>query len=617
MPRVTRGALEARPTCRACGALRDRNQRRCGRCQDALLYQVSALAVDAEPTRSRLVEYALHRVERAVDREQMERRFLKLPALVKRNLTETQALRMRHELESFGVTVSLEEDDISDAGGARIGRRWLQVESPFLVVPSLLIFLTGLYFYLRSGREADGVQVAAALPSVATLPSAASLPSDVLAAVVRVLAADRQAFGLIIDRDGWLVTQADLVDDVGGISIEYGGRTLRAALVRRDLATGLGLFKMPTTATQIGSLGDATVLRPGDGVFTTRLGPAGPELAASDVFSLHTRRGPRLFLSVSRVEGETPLASPIFSAAGEVIGLATRRGDGQSLLAVPANLLTEGEGCLLCDIRPARARAPTLDQAMRSAQAAARSEHLPVYEAVEGRLLVTARCDLTRCTGLMGVLSFSTSPPALPTRLSLSFFAPGPAVLGPQSQLGVGTLNLEASQFSKANAADSPVVQELPTLSRRMVAVGEVEDLDLHVAPLTFVRPSSTGSRPFQLVVSSADGRRSDPVVLGEPETPPPATVGVLTSTAPDPPAKSTFGPFTVQEWRSRFQEVRSDVESQRLRTREAQLKVDASQAGAGPLLEAERAQLHRLEDRLSSLERDATLHQVPSEHRR
>ena len=152
LPRLIRPQrIDSRPTCRGCNAPRDREGRRCPACGEAWLYRVSALGVDDEEAHGRLVEYVLHREARAVARGRLDERLRERPAVVSRGLTEAQALRARHELETIGVHVAIEEDDAAPltlpAPGPRFNWTWL-------VVPALLLFAVGVVLLVRSERAA-------------------------------------------------------------------------------------------------------------------------------------------------------------------------------------------------------------------------------------------------------------------------------------------------------------------------------------------------------------------------------------------------------------------------------------------------------------------------------
>jgi S1-C subfamily serine protease len=160
-----------------------------------------------------------------------------------------------------------------------------------------------------------------------------------------------QGSGVIIDRDGLVLTNAHVVDQADRVQVTLAdGRQLDGTVAGVDPVTDLAVVRLPTTqGLQAAPLGDSEDLLPGD--WAIALGnPYGLDstVTLGIVSSLH-RNISTLGFTDKRLELiQTDAAinpgnsgGPLINAAGEVIGLNTlvRAGPGAGLgFAIPINL---------------------------------------------------------------------------------------------------------------------------------------------------------------------------------------------------------------------------------------------------------------------------------------
>jgi hypothetical protein len=636
-PRVVRPLRgDARVTCRACGGGRDREARRCPACGEQWLYRVGALGVDDDAARQRLVEYVLHRQSKAVARERLEHRFRHFPAAIMSGLTEAQALRMRHDLENVGVQVAVEEDDAIPLHGPvqRFRFDWT-----WLVVPALLVFAVGVYLLVDSEREARRSREMAearrsALPAPSAAPTSVGVdaPADVLRGVVEVENAGRHGFGVVVDRDGWVIAALALVDRAGGLDVVQGGQRSRASLVRRDERSGLGLFRLAGPAAFTVSLGDVTTVEPGAALFVAAAGDAGSTLARARAVRPDARRGARLFLALELERVAPPAVelpgAPVFNREGFVVAVlvAGQAGQGGAPgpgLAVPANVLVESAESLLAEIRAPRAPSPVFEGWRQRAETEARLAAPEVYETAEKRLLLGLTCDAARslCEGTLGVLSFG-GPPAVDAPIDFEMQSPEQSVSDREPRHGRQSLTPVPSAFTEVAPADSPLIQEVGVAARRAILGGDVDGIRLHVLPVTLRRPPLPADARFRIVASGLGGRRSAGTELGPPTAPAPMTEApsapptAAASNAPPGP-ETPFGELKGREWADRFRQLDGDISRQTALIDQIRSQIAQKLAVAPGLLERETEQLGRLRERRAVLAAEADRWQVPADLRR
>lgn len=637
MPRIVRPPRgDARVTCRACGGGRDREGRRCPACGEPWLYRVGALGIVDETARQRLVEYVLHRQPKAVTRERLEQRFRHFPAAVMSGLTEAQALRVRHDLENVGVQIAVEEDDAAPLHGPAPRFRF---DWTWLVVPALLVFAVGVYLLVDSEREArrareaqEAARAAQAAPSATPTAPGVDAPLDVLRGLVEVENAGRHGFGVVVDRDGWLIAALALVDRAGGLDVVQGGQRGRASLVRRDDRNGLGLFRLAAPAAFTVSLGDVTGVEPGAPVFVGAPGSQGVTLARGRVLRPDARRGARLFFSIELDRAAPPAVelpgAPVFSREGFVLGVLVQRQAGQGGapgpgLAVPANTLVESAESLLSEIRAPRTPSPAFSVWRQRAETEARLASPEVYDTAEKRLLLALTCDPAQgaCEGALGVLSFG-GPPQVDAPIDFEFQSVEQSASDRDPRHGRQSVTPVSSAFGEIAPADSPLIQEVGVAARRAIIGGDVDGLRLHVLPVSLRRPPLPPDARFRVVASGLGGRRSAGTEIGPPAaTAPPSAAPTAAASAPAassaPGPDTMFGELKGREWADRFRQLDGDVARQAALVEQIKTQLAQKLAVAPGLLERETEQLGRLRERRAMLATEADRWQVPPELRR
>jgi serine protease Do len=152
--------------------------------------------------------------------------------------------------------------------------------------------------------------------------------------------------GFIIRQDGYLVTNAHVVDDAEQIQIKLSdGRRFSGRLVGLDNRVDLALIKIDATGLPVATLGDSNRLRVGE--FVLALGhPFGLEQTVS--FGIVSRKGAPLevaapgfdFIQTDAAVNPGNSGGPLVSMSGEVIGVNSMAARNGSLgFAIPINLV--------------------------------------------------------------------------------------------------------------------------------------------------------------------------------------------------------------------------------------------------------------------------------------
>ena len=156
----------------------------------------------------------------------------------------------------------------------------------------------------------------------------------------------RSGSGFIIRQDGYLVTNAHVVNEAERIQIRLAdGRHFDGRLVGQDSRVDLALVKIDASGLPATALGDSNRLRVGE--FVLALGhPFGLEQTVS--FGIVSRRGAALetaapgfdFIQTDAAVNPGNSGGPLLNMAGEVVGvnsMATR--NGSIGFAIPVNLV--------------------------------------------------------------------------------------------------------------------------------------------------------------------------------------------------------------------------------------------------------------------------------------
>ena len=151
--------------------------------------------------------------------------------------------------------------------------------------------------------------------------------------------------GFIIRQDGYLVTNAHVVEDADRIQIRLAdGRRFEGRLVGQDSRVDLALVKIEATGLPVAALGDSNRLRVGE--FVLALGhPFGLEQTVS--FGIVSRKGAPLlvaapgfdFIQTDAAVNPGNSGGPLVNMAGEVVGINSMAArNGTIGFAIPVNL---------------------------------------------------------------------------------------------------------------------------------------------------------------------------------------------------------------------------------------------------------------------------------------
>ena len=152
--------------------------------------------------------------------------------------------------------------------------------------------------------------------------------------------------GFIIRQDGYLVTNAHVVEEAERIQIQlYDGRRFAGRVVGFDNRVDLALVKVDATALPVAVLGDSNRLRVGE--FVLALGhPFGLEQTVS--FGIVSRKGAPLdvaapgfdFIQTDAAVNPGNSGGPLVNMAGEIVGVNSMAArNGTIGFAIPINLV--------------------------------------------------------------------------------------------------------------------------------------------------------------------------------------------------------------------------------------------------------------------------------------
>jgi serine protease Do len=152
--------------------------------------------------------------------------------------------------------------------------------------------------------------------------------------------------GFVIRHDGWIVTNAHVVDDAERIQVRLAdGRRFEARLVGQDERVDLALLKVEASGLPVAALGDSNRARVGE--FVLALGhPFGLEQTVS--FGIVSRKGAPLqvaapgfdFIQTDAAVNPGNSGGPLVNMAGEVIGVNSMAARNGSIgFAIPVNLV--------------------------------------------------------------------------------------------------------------------------------------------------------------------------------------------------------------------------------------------------------------------------------------
>jgi serine protease Do len=155
-----------------------------------------------------------------------------------------------------------------------------------------------------------------------------------------------QGSGFIVRQDGYIVTNAHVVDEAERIHVRLAdGRRFTARLVGLDERVDLALLKIDATGLPVAALGDSNRLRVGE--FVLALGhPFGLDQTVS--FGIVSRKGAPLrvaapgfdFIQTDAAVNPGNSGGPLVNMAGEVVGVNSMAARNGSIgFAIPVNLV--------------------------------------------------------------------------------------------------------------------------------------------------------------------------------------------------------------------------------------------------------------------------------------
>jgi serine protease Do len=236
------------------------------------------------------------------------------------------------------------QQPVAPAAGAPAPSYW--TESPAAPVPAdiqrLNDFMNGLSERMKPAlvqvRVRRAVDPADAPEQQPRLPGQPPIPPD----------EGRRASGsgFIIRQDGYLVTNAHVVDEAEQIQIKLSdGRRFAGRLIGLDARVDLALVKIDATGLPVATLGDSNRLRVGE--FVLALGhPFGLEQTVS--FGIVSRKGAPLevaapgfdFIQTDAAVNPGNSGGPLVSMSGEVMGVNSMAARNGSIgFAIPINLV--------------------------------------------------------------------------------------------------------------------------------------------------------------------------------------------------------------------------------------------------------------------------------------
>lgn len=506
--------VEERPTCPGCGVRRDPDVRRCGACGAAWDYRALVVGYVEDEARPRLLAYVAHRTPIQISRERMMRRLAKLPAVIQGGLTETQARRIRQEVEAFGVVARVEIDARAVASGGREGAGGRRLVLAAFVAVAVLV--AGLVLVLRRPPAA-----VVAPPDAGAAPAAAAPrregPVEVLGAVRWVPGPDGDATPvLFVDLDGWLLAPAERLGGADTLALGDDAQAPDARLVRTHARAGVALLKSRLRPDFAASPTDAARLKVGDRVWVPRRDGASTSLVPRAVERAPFGWSRRAYLALDGA-ADLPGGTPIFTQDGGVAGVvdgAASRANARPLV-VPMNVLGEGEDALLSIVLPPRPPSPAFAAWREEAARADRAARPDLYATIDDALLLSLTCPGAVCEGEVGLLAFGTLPLGATGPFVARFFGLDQAPASDEPAFGRDAHVTLRAPWAPRPLEDGPLLARLPPDQRARLLHAGLDDLRLIVAPIRVPRPDSAGGAGFRVVLGGAGGRSSAPTLVG------------------------------------------------------------------------------------------------------
>lgn len=154
--------------------------------------------------------------------------------------------------------------------------------------------------------------------------------------VVAIKTSAGVASGLIVTSDGLVATAAAALPPQGNFQVFLFGEPVAFTVVKRDIASNVALLKIDKKDLPTVGFGDTGAMRLGQKVF---LVAAASEINGSFFANAGTvRRLGESAIETTMAETRLALGSPLFTPAGELVGLNYLNGEGK-VVAVPVKTL--------------------------------------------------------------------------------------------------------------------------------------------------------------------------------------------------------------------------------------------------------------------------------------
>ncbi|MCB9534839.1 MAG: hypothetical protein H6704_01095 [Myxococcales bacterium] len=515
--------VEERPTCPGCGVRRDPDGRRCAACNAAWDYRALVVGYTEDEARPRLLAYVARRSPAQISRERLMRRLARLPAVIQDGLTETQARRVRQEVEAFGVVARIELDAAAAPRPPGAGGRRLMVAA----LVALAVLGAGLWLVLRRPSVAEAVAPDAGPTAVAPPPPRRVGPEEVLGAVRWVPGpADAVTPVLFVDLDGWLLAPIERLGGADTLALGADEQAPEARVVRTEPRAGTALLKARLRPGFAASPTDAARLKAGDRVWVARRRGATAALEPRAVEASPFGWIRRAYLALDG-PADLPDGTPVFTPDGGVAGVvdgAASRANARTLV-VPINVMSEGEDALLAIVRPPRPPSPAFAAWRDAADRADRAARPDLYATIDDALLLSLTCPGPVCEAEVGLLAFGELPLGATGPFVAQFFGLDQSAATDEPAFGRDTQITLQAPWASRPLDDGPLLGSLAPADRARVLHAGLDDLRLLVAPVRVPRPAVAADAGFRLVLAGAGGRTSAATLVGArapiPATPP------------------------------------------------------------------------------------------------
>ncbi len=163
-------------------------------------------------------------------------------------------------------------------------------------------------------------------PAPTATPSLVAAIGAMVDAVVQVVVADGRGSGMVVDRDGYILTNNHVPGSESVVDVVLSdGSTVIGRVLGRDEPGDLAVIKVDKSLPVAVTFGDSDALRVGDSVYAIgyALGLRGGPSVSSGIFSARRRDGGVETLQVDVPLNEGNSGGPLVNQRGQVVGIAS------------------------------------------------------------------------------------------------------------------------------------------------------------------------------------------------------------------------------------------------------------------------------------------------------